>query len=60
MGDEYTIADITSWPWARNINGFYEAAEVVDYHDFKNVVRWVDTCLARPASQKAINIPARD
>ncbi|MCV0424933.1 MAG: glutathione S-transferase N-terminal domain-containing protein [Roseibium sp.] len=60
MGDDYTIADIASWPWARNINGFYEAAEVVDYQNFKNVVRWVDICLERPASQKAINIPARD
>ncbi|WP_305989141.1 glutathione binding-like protein [Roseibium sp. MMSF_3544] len=60
MGDEYSIADITSWPWARNINGFYEAADVVGYHDFENVVRWVETCAARPASQKAVNIPARD
>jgi GST-like protein len=59
MGDEYTIADISSWPWARNIDGFYEAAEVVDYHNFKNVGRWVDTCMSRPASEKSINIPPR-
>ncbi|MEM9634574.1 MAG: glutathione S-transferase N-terminal domain-containing protein [Pseudomonadota bacterium] len=59
VGNEYSIADITCWPWARNINGFYEAAEVVGYQNFKNVVRWVETCCARPASEKAINIPAR-
>ncbi|MES0809685.1 glutathione S-transferase N-terminal domain-containing protein [Roseibium sp. SCPC15] len=59
VGNEYSIADITCWPWARNINGFYEAAEVVGYQNFKNVVRWVDTCLSRPASEKSINIPAR-
>jgi GST-like protein len=59
VGNEYSIADITCWPWARNINGFYEAAEVVGYRNFKNVVRWVDACLSRPASEKAINIPAR-
>ncbi|WP_298984831.1 glutathione S-transferase N-terminal domain-containing protein [uncultured Roseibium sp.] len=60
MGDDYTIADVTSWPWARNINGFYEAAEVTGYMDHKNVVRWVETCLKRPASEKAINIPPRN
>ncbi|QFT33751.1 Disulfide-bond oxidoreductase YfcG [Labrenzia sp. THAF82] len=60
MGDDYTIADVTSWPWARNINGFYEAAEVTGYLDHKNVVRWVETCLARPASEKAVNIPPRN
>ncbi|WP_298814021.1 glutathione S-transferase N-terminal domain-containing protein [uncultured Roseibium sp.] len=60
MGDDYTIADVTSWPWARNINGFYEAAEVTGYLDHKNVVRWVETCLKRPASEKAINIPPRN
>ncbi|MES0880219.1 glutathione S-transferase N-terminal domain-containing protein [Roseibium sp. SCP14] len=59
VGNEYSIADITCWPWARNINGFYEAAEVVGYQNFRNVVRWVDTCVNRPASEKAINIPAR-
>lgn len=60
MGDDYTIADVTSWPWARNINGFYEAAEVTGYLDHKNVVRWVETCLVRPASEKAVNIPPRN
>lgn len=60
VGSDYSIADMACWPWARNINGFYEAAEVVGYQDFTNVVRWVDHCLARPASQRAVNIPARD
>lgn len=60
IGEDYTIADMACWPWARNINGFYEAGEVTGYLDFENVVRWVDACLARPASRKAINIPPRD
>lgn len=59
LGADYSIADIATWPWARNINGFYEAGEVTGYHGFANVVRWVETCLARPASQKAIDIPPR-
>ncbi|GAB4540860.1 MAG: glutathione S-transferase N-terminal domain-containing protein [Roseibium sp.] len=60
IGEDYTIADMACWPWARNINGFYEAGEVTGYLDFENVVRWVDACHARPASRKAINIPPRD
>jgi len=60
LGADYSIADMATWPWARNINGFYEAGEVTGYHGFANVVRWVDTCLARPASQKAIDIPPRN
>ena len=60
LGSEFTIADIATWPWARNINGFYEAGEVTGYADFTNVVRWVEACTERPASTKAINIPPRN
>jgi hypothetical protein len=31
MGDDYTIADIATLGWVRNMNGFYEAGELVDY-----------------------------
>ncbi|MHA7774300.1 glutathione S-transferase N-terminal domain-containing protein [Roseibium sp. M-1] len=60
MGEDYSIADMACWPWARNINGFYEAGEVTGYLGFINVVRWVETCLSRPASQRAIDIPSRN
>ncbi|MBD8892951.1 glutathione S-transferase C-terminal domain-containing protein [Roseibium litorale] len=59
MGGDYTIADIASWPWVRTISGFYEAGEHVDLDSRKNVLRWYEACLARPASEKATNIPAR-
>ncbi len=58
MGDDYTIADIAIWPWIRSLN-FYGAEDFVDLPSFKNVVRWYEECAARPASQNAINIPAR-
>lgn len=60
IGNDYTIADMACWPWARNINGFYEAGEVTGFASFTNVVRWVDTCMSRPASRKAVDIPSRD
>ncbi|CAG9274738.1 glutathione S-transferase N-terminal domain-containing protein [Paraburkholderia unamae] len=60
MGDEYTIADIATFGWVRNLVGFYEAGDLVGYADFKNVERVLDAFLARPAVQRGLNIPARD
>src|SRR5438552_479461 len=36
MGDEYTIADIVSFPWINNLVGFYEAGDLVGFADFEN------------------------
>ncbi|MEO9530832.1 glutathione S-transferase C-terminal domain-containing protein [Roseibium sp.] len=60
IGPDYTIADIACWPWLRNLGGFYEAGEVLGLPDFRNVMRWLDTCLSRAASERAVNIPPRD
>ena len=59
-GSEYTIADIALWPWIRTLGGFYDAAEELGLADFPAMNAWLEKCAARPASQKAINIPARD
>jgi GST-like protein len=60
MGDEYTIADIATFPWVRNLVGFYEAGDLVGIADFPNVVRVLDAFLARPAVARGLNIPKRD
>ena len=59
MGDEYTIADIATFPWVRNLVGFYGAGELVEFAKFANVQRVLDAFLQRPAVQKGLNIPAR-
>lgn len=59
MGDDYTVADIALWPWLRTLIGYYGAGELVGVHRFSAVLGYLDRCQARPASQKAINIPAR-
>jgi GST-like protein len=59
MGSDYTIADIALWPWLRTINGFYGAGELVGIKDFPRVLDYVTRCEERPASRKAVNIPAR-
>ncbi|WP_336957924.1 glutathione S-transferase N-terminal domain-containing protein [Sphingobium aquiterrae] len=59
MGDDYTIADIATLGWVRNLIGFYEARDLVDYDSLKNVPAWLERGLARPAVQRGLEIPAR-
>jgi len=58
VGNEYSIADIATWPWLRAMTGFYEAGDLVGIYNFKNVQAWTKRCMERPASEKAVNIPA--
>jgi GST-like protein len=60
MGEAYTIADMATFPWVRNLIGFYEAAELVGIADFPNVKRVLDAFVARPAVVRGLNIPKRD
>ncbi|CAI2413476.1 GST-like protein yfcG [Serratia ficaria] len=60
MGEEYGIADISLLGWVRNLIGFYEARELVEFDGFPRVGRWLEHGLARPAVQRGLNIPARD
>jgi GSH-dependent disulfide-bond oxidoreductase len=59
MGGEYTIADIALMGWVRNLIGFYEAREIVQYDALRSVPAWLERCLARPAVQRGLNIPQR-
>ncbi|PVM86551.1 glutathione S-transferase N-terminal domain-containing protein [Caulobacter endophyticus] len=59
MGEDYTIADVATLGWVRNLVGFYEAGELVDFKSLKNVPAWLERGLARPAVQRGLNIPAR-
>jgi GST-like protein len=59
MGDQYTIADIATFPWVRNLVGFYGAGDLVGIDGFPNVVRVLDAFLARPAVARGLEIPNR-
>ncbi len=59
MGDAYTIADIATLGWVRNLVGFYGARELVEFDGLANVPAWLDRGLARPAVQRGLEIPAR-
>jgi GST-like protein len=59
MDDDYTIADISMLGWVRTLKVFYEAAELVGMDGMKNVNRWLEAGLARPAVERGLAIPAR-
>ncbi len=53
-GDEYSIADIATWPWYGNlvIGNQYEAEDFLQVNDYTHVQRWAKAILARPAVQR--------
>jgi GST-like protein len=59
MDDEYTIADIATLGWVRNLIGFYGAREIVEFDALKHVPAWLERGLARPAVQRGLAIPGR-
>lgn len=50
-GADYTIADMAIWPWYGSLvmNKVYGAAEFLEAHTYKNVMRWANQIAERPA-----------
>ncbi len=53
-GDSYSIADIATAPWyGRTVRGqSYDAGEFLDVGIYKNVIRWADDVMERPAFKR--------
>ena len=51
--DDYTIADIATWPWTRS-----HANQGIDLDEFPNVRRWYDTIAARAAVERGVAVLA--
>lgn len=54
IGDEYTIADIATWPWYGVLvtGKIYEAQEFLDVESYQHVMRWANQIKERPAVQR--------
>jgi len=59
MGEAYGIADIATFPWIRNLIGFYGAGELVEFDKFANVARVLQRFVERPAVIRGLDIPHR-
>ena len=53
-GSTYTIADMAIWPWYGGLakGVLYGAAEFLSVHEYKNVNRWADMLMERPAVKR--------
>jgi len=58
MGDDYTIADVATFPWVNGLLGMEGAAGMVGADTLPNVRRVLDAFLARPAVARGLGIPA--
>jgi GST-like protein len=54
LADDYSIADIANWSWARSYKWSGVSVEGLD-----NLQRWLDTMKARPACQRGIDVPIK-
>jgi GST-like protein len=52
-GDEYTIADIATFPWLRSWKN-----QGVDLHEYPNVERWFNEIGERPAVKRGVEVLA--
>lgn len=50
-GDEYSIADIAVFPWVAGLS-WYDGLAVLEFDRFTHVKAWLETCEARPATQR--------
>lgn len=54
-GDDYTIADMAIWPWYGNVvlgRIYGDSATFLDAASYKNLNRWANEILERPAVQR--------
>lgn len=54
-GDEYSIADMSIWPWYGMValgEAYGDAATFLSTKDYRHFNRWVDAVLERPAIQR--------
>ena len=57
-GEQYTIADMAIWPWygALMQNKVYEAAEFLQTHSYKNLLRWTEEVASREAVKRGVMV----
>jgi GST-like protein len=59
MGDMFTIADLSMLGWVRGMITYYEAGHLLGWDELKEVPRWLEAGLARPAVERGMNVPPR-
>jgi GST-like protein len=56
VGDEYTIADIATFPWVGCLDWGYHASDDLKLKEFPQVMAWSARCAERPASVRGVKV----
>ena len=59
-GKDISIADFATVPWVTCLSMFYKADDQLSLSEFKNVNRWTENFLARPAVQAGMKVCSFD
>ena len=54
LADEYSIADIATWPWIAR-----HPRQRMDLHEYPNLLRWYLAIAGRPAVQRGYDVPEK-
>jgi len=54
--DDFSIADIATFPWVRTLIGFYGAGELVEIQHFPRVTRALEAFQARPGVARGLAV----
>ncbi len=57
VGDELSIADISTFPWIAAID-FYGGRDALDVASLPHVGAWLERCMTRPAVQRGLKVNA--
>jgi GST-like protein len=56
VGDDYSIVDISIFPWVIWLDTFYHAAEQLELDSYVNVMNWLERCRTRPATIRGMKV----
>lgn len=56
VGEAYSIADISIFPWLGCLSWGYGATEFLELEKYKNLMAWYERCSSRPASIRGAKI----
>ncbi len=54
LGDSYSIADISIFPWLYCLDHFYKAEEILSLTSYKHLNTWLKRCLEKPGTKKGM------
>ena len=53
---DYSIADMSIYPWINALSTWYQAGEYLQMDSYKNVTRWCETMASRPAVARGMRV----